>query len=129
MPIRPENVDRYPSSWGEISARIRFDRAKGRCECKGECGVDHLLRNDWPFEDEDRCARWHNEIVERGDRTIKIILTVAHLDYTPENCDDENLRAFCQGCHNRYDAPERRRGIRLRAIAARAAFAVRDLFA
>lgn len=37
MPIRPENRDRYPKDWPEISRRIRFERAQGRCECEGEC--------------------------------------------------------------------------------------------
>lgn len=129
MPIRPENVDRYPPSWREISYRIRFVRAEGQCECRGECGVKH----DYPDDDGDgRCGRWHGELVERGywdnRRLIRIVLTCAHLDYTPENCTDENLRAFCQGCHNRYDAPERRRGMRLRALAERKAFAIGDLF-
>lgn len=27
MPIRPENRDRYPKDWPEISRRIRFERA------------------------------------------------------------------------------------------------------
>ena len=35
----------------------------------------------------------------------KVVLTIAHLDHTPENCDDENLRAWCQRCHLTYDAP------------------------
>jgi hypothetical protein len=34
----------------------------------------------------------------------KVVLTVAHLDHTPENCADENLKAMCQGCHLAYDA-------------------------
>ncbi|MFW3474393.1 hypothetical protein [Streptomyces microflavus] len=38
MPIRPENRNRYPSNWPEISASIRFGRAARRCECTGECG-------------------------------------------------------------------------------------------
>lgn len=38
MPIRPENRDRYPADWRDISHRIRFDRAGGRCECDGRCG-------------------------------------------------------------------------------------------
>ncbi len=29
----------------------------------------------------------------------------------PENNDDRNLMAGCQQCHNRYDAPMRRKGI------------------
>jgi hypothetical protein len=33
----------------------------------------------------------------------KVILTVAHLNHTPEDCRDENLLAMCQGCHLHYD--------------------------
>lgn len=50
-----------------------------------------------------------------------IVLTVAHLDHTPENCDDANLLHMCQGCHNRYDAPMRAAGIKSRRHAAKAA--------
>jgi hypothetical protein len=32
-----------------------------------------------------------------------VILTTAHLDHTPENVDEANLRAMCQGCHLHYD--------------------------
>lgn len=42
-------------------------------------------------------------------KTVEIVLTIAHLDHQPENCDPDNLRAWCQRCHNRYDAPHRRR--------------------
>jgi 5-methylcytosine-specific restriction endonuclease McrA len=41
-----------------------------------------------------------------------VVLTTAHLDHDPSNCDPANLRAWCQRCHNTYDAPmraERRR--------------------
>lgn len=37
------------------------------------------------------------------DRMVDVVLTIAHLDHTPENCDDENLKAWCQRCHLRYD--------------------------
>ena len=37
MPIRPENRDRYPANWPEISAAIKA-RSGGQCECLGECG-------------------------------------------------------------------------------------------
>lgn len=36
-------------------------------------------------------------------KIIKIVLTIAHMDHTPENCADENLRAWCQRHHLRYD--------------------------
>jgi hypothetical protein len=32
-----------------------------------------------------------------------VVLTVAHLDHTPEHCDPANLRGICQRCHLAYD--------------------------
>ncbi|NET35453.1 MAG: hypothetical protein F6K19_26090, partial [Cyanothece sp. SIO1E1] len=34
----------------------------------------------------------------------RYVLTVAHLDHQPANCDPDNLRAWCSVCHLRYDA-------------------------
>ena len=31
------------------------------------------------------------------------MLTTAHLDHTPENCSDDNLKALCQRCHLAWD--------------------------
>lgn len=94
MPIRPENRARYPRDWKEISNRIRFVRAGGRCECPGGpegCGL-HRGR---------RCTERHGEpaVYARG----KVILTTMHLDHTPENVAESNLRAACQRCHLLYD--------------------------
>lgn len=91
MPIRPENVARYPSNWKEISAAIK-ERAGNRCECEGECGRG---------THEGRCPNvQYGEAYGTGS---KVVLTTAHLDHTPENCDPSNLRAMCQGCHLHYD--------------------------
>ncbi|MBU6232506.1 hypothetical protein KGP36_07790 [Patescibacteria group bacterium] len=92
MPIRPENKNRYPKDWPEISRRIRFDRAGSRCECEGECGRG---------THEGRCPNVHNGVAY-GTGSI-VILTVAHLNHTPEDCREENLKAMCQGCHLHYD--------------------------
>lgn len=113
MPIRAENRDRYPKDWKAISKRIRQERAQGRCECSGECGVDH----------DGRCTARNGE--PHPFTGARVVLTVAHKDHRPENCAEENLAAWCQRCHNRYDAPMRRAGIRNRAWAKRAS---RDLF-
>lgn len=92
MPIRPENRNRYPKNWRDISARIRFERAQSRCECTGQCGRG---------THEGRCPNRHGEpAYGTGSR---VVLTVAHLDHTPENCEDDNLSAMCQGCHLHYD--------------------------
>jgi hypothetical protein len=92
MPIRPENRDRYPSDWKQISLRIRHDRAQGRCECRGECGRGTHVG---------RCPNVNGG--QAYGTGSKVVLTVAHLDHTPENCDPDNLRAMCQGCHLHYD--------------------------
>lgn len=105
MPIRPENRARYPKNWREISRRIRFERAAGRCEFEDEAGQ--------------RCTAEHGKPHPLTGAVV--VLTVAHLDHVPENVDDANLKAGCQRCHNRYDMPKRRAGIRERAHATRAA--------
>ncbi|MEO0435194.1 MAG: hypothetical protein AAF151_26280, partial [Cyanobacteria bacterium J06656_5] len=33
----------------------------------------------------------------------RFVLTVAHLDHRPENCDRDNLKALCSVCHLAYD--------------------------
>ena len=139
MPIRPENRRRYPKNWPQISAAIR-ERAGNKCE---DCGIqngalgarwrdgtwlqaipdgDNGVALQWPTPGEYRWFRYRGDAAQL--RIVRIVLTVAHLDHTPENCDPSNLRAWCQRCHNRYDAAHRRVGIRDRA---RAALATGDL--
>jgi hypothetical protein len=115
MPIRPENKERYPKDWPAIRARIRL-RSGNRCECTGQCGQHAGLR----------CAWTHLAIKQnaKGDDCY-VVLTVMHLDHQPEHNEDSNLLHACQGCHNRYDAPERRKGIKARKTAK---LAVSDLF-
>lgn len=94
-PIRPENRNRYPADWADISLAIK-DRAGWRCECGGECGrpAEHL-------DDTGRCVNTHGRPAYRtGSR---VVLTTAHLNHTPEDCDPANLKAMCQGCHLHYD--------------------------
>ncbi len=85
MPIKPENRKRYPSNWKQISEDIRFNRAGNKCE---ECGA----RNYQPHPITGSI----------------VILTVAHLDHQPENCNYNNLKAMCQKCHNNYDKGHRK---------------------
>lgn len=92
MPIRASERDRYPANWAEISLRIRTVRSGGRCECRGECRSGHA----------GRCHAWNDQPhpVTRSN----VVLTVAHLDHTPEHVEESNLRAMCQKCHLSYDA-------------------------
>lgn len=107
MPIRAEERSRYPKDWTQVSQRIRFVRAGGRCECDGRCGRG---------THDGRCPNEHGgEAYGTGSR---VVLTTAHLDHTPENCDDGNLMAMCQGCHLHYDR-EHHAETRARTFAAR----------
>jgi 5-methylcytosine-specific restriction endonuclease McrA len=97
MPILPENKSKYPKNWDEISRNIRFERANSKCEFCGAVNYSYV-------------NRLTREICTSGeDNAIEIILTVAHLDHNPENCNEDNLKALCQRCHNRYDIPHRKK--------------------
>jgi 5-methylcytosine-specific restriction endonuclease McrA len=107
MPIRAENRDRYPPDWPAIATGVK-EAAGWACvgspafpDCRAKHGEPHPVTGS------------------------KVIITVAHLDHTPENVDPANLRAWCQRCHNTYDAPNRAKGIAARR---RAALAIPDLF-
>jgi hypothetical protein len=115
MPIRPENKVRYPRNWPEISDRIRFVRAGGRCECTGQCRRAHP----------GRCTAVHGH--PHPVTGSKVGLTVAHLDHIPEHCDEANLAAMCQACHLCYDA-ERHAETAARTRAAQAATWMTPLF-
>ena len=95
MPIRLENKHRYPDDWPEISRRICFGRALGRCECQGECGYDHFYKHGH------RCRAVHG--LPHPITGSEVVLTAAHLDHIPEHCGDDNLKAMCQRCHLSYD--------------------------
>jgi 5-methylcytosine-specific restriction endonuclease McrA len=83
MPIKPENKARYPRNWKALSKRIREERAGNRCEwCKAANGKPHPVTGS------------------------TVVLTVAHLDHTPENNTESNLAALCQKCHLGHDAKE-----------------------
>lgn len=91
MPIRPENRTRYPAHWAMLTQALK--EAAGWCcqgsprypECQAAHGAAHPVTG------------------------ARVVLTVAHLDHTPENCALENLRVWCQRCHLTYDAQEHAR--------------------
>jgi 5-methylcytosine-specific restriction endonuclease McrA len=81
----PCDYSKYPANWlTEIRPRI-LERAGNRCE---KCGA----------------ANYEPHPITGS----RVVLTIAHLhDPDPSNCDDDNLAALCQRCHNRLDAPMR----------------------
>jgi 5-methylcytosine-specific restriction endonuclease McrA len=90
MPIKPENRRRYPADWLEIRAAI-LARAGHACEGSP----------DYP----DCRAANYQPHPSTGSR---VVLTIGHLDHTPENCEPDNLRAWCQRCHLNYDKDHHR---------------------
>lgn len=50
MPVPPELRGFYPIDWKQLSAVIRFERAKGRCETAGRL-VQHLGEGRWYDDD------------------------------------------------------------------------------
>lgn len=128
MPSSPEYRARYPSDWALRSRFVRFYRARNRCEW---CGVPnyavgqridgifvpirgniYLDRMEYRSSYDEACqvADHANEWNDETHRYIVIVLTVAHIhDDRPEAASLLNLAALCQQCHNRLDAPARRR--------------------
>lgn len=116
MPIKPENRARYPKNWQEIREQI-LGRAGNCCEqCKVANGK-RIARGAGPFADTfqdenadvfDAETGEHIARVRMSEYRVKnmvtIVLTIAHLDHQPENCDPDNLRALCQMHHLRHDA-------------------------
>lgn len=107
MPIKPEDKARYPSNWKSIRAEI-LERAQHCCEF---CSVENYAIG---YRDED--GKFHkteghaaDAAAIDGEKIIKIVLTIAHLNHTPEDCRPENLRALCQRCHLRYDVEHHKR--------------------
>lgn len=108
----------------QLSAELRRERARWRCECRGECGVDHELEGLrlveagelLALEDPGRCVQRELELVLRVPVAglfglvlpppRRVRLAAAHRDRSRagEGRDDPaNLVVFCQGCHLRYD--------------------------
>ncbi|WP_296700709.1 hypothetical protein [Thiocapsa sp. UBA6158] len=88
----PVNWSLYPANWKTEIRPAILERA-GNC-CEGS-----------PAYPECRAAN-HEPHPVTGSR---VVLTIAHLNHDTTDSRPENLRAWCQRCHNTYDAAHRRR--------------------
>jgi hypothetical protein len=93
----PIDYAKYGPDWRSFSAEIRFQRARGQCECSGQCGLHggHTQGR--------RCVCRHRE---RSPFThARVVLTTAHLCACDPPCTNPNhVIAACQRCHLRIDA-------------------------
>ncbi len=108
MPMKREL---YPANWPAIRAQVK-ERAGNKCE---GCGVaNHAVgardrRGDW--HDQDSIDNLNSDVgysmFGEYPKIIRIVCTTAHLDHNPGNNDLDNLKFWCQACHNRYDSKHR----------------------
>jgi hypothetical protein len=137
MPIKPENRGRYPANWDEIRAAI-LTRAGNCCEQCNVANGKRIARGAGPFVGTYQADTAEVFDAETGEyiasvrmseyqvkNMVTIVLTIAHLDHQPENCDPDNLRAWCQMHHLRHDAAHHAETAR---ATRRARLAVADLF-
>lgn len=136
MPIQLRYRWLYPIDWPQLSALIRFERAKGRCEICGRPHgreIRHLGDGRW-WDEESRT--WRNgrgralsrlalPADDAAVRITKVVLAAAHLDHDPTNNRPRNLKALCQRCHMLHDREEHHRR---RWITRRMRKALGDLF-
>jgi len=114
----PIDYKKYPPDWKDIRKRI-LARANNRCEF---CGIENntvvasviIGRRNLGFYDLKTIKRLRNAAVHEGYypfnyKTVKVVLTIAHLDHDETNwaVSDDRLRALCQSCHLKYDAKEK----------------------
>lgn len=125
MPIK-RNL--YPPDWDEISKRIRFGRAQGKCEW---CGVGHgatimrstvdtarylVLHDDgcWYTSGGDLLRVSELPMEFDNSKIVKVCLTTHHVGVDKPDgtkgdrrdkmdCRDENLAALCERCHHLAD--------------------------
>jgi len=125
MPIRPELRHFYGSAWRATRVRI-LERAKNRCE---QCGKPNL-KTVWVYRSE-ACGQYWSPTIHAQSwtsclfggglnfrltaaetraafrsgqvRTIRVVLTIAHLNHIAGDDRDENLLALCSWCHLHYD--------------------------
>ena len=111
MPIRADLRHFYRTPGWKAARQRVLERAGDKCE---QCRVPNhasIWRGPngmWRLKDTG--AAWHRNngnittFEPEVDRSVNIVLTVAHLNHVAGDDRDENLKALCQWCHLNYDA-------------------------
>ena len=93
-----------PNVRGSIDTQPDGDAATKECGCDNRGGKWWLCQYHSGFHDAEQILTEMFGVSEPHPSTgSAVVLTVAHLDHTPENCDPTNLMAMCQACHLAYD--------------------------
>jgi hypothetical protein len=96
----PIDYKKYHPDWRTKIVPAIKQRAGNKCEW---CGVKNhsqiqRLKTDlsqFRYRTGHECETWR--------KSIRVILTIAHLDHDIKNNDPSNLKALCQRCHLNYD--------------------------
>lgn len=94
----------YPPNWGAIARAIKTE-VDWRCEF---CGRPCLRPGESPPDFMQRICTTEDlktcpVVMEYRAFPRRFLLTVAHLNHIPADCDRDNLKALCAPCHCRYD--------------------------
>ena len=135
MPIKPEFRHFYGKEWKTVTRPRILKRAGNKCE---QCGKPNrklvwvwkaAFDQYWTLSKARQL--WHYCSIGgtgnfqlfgkqwREARRIRVVLTIAHLNHTPGDDRDENLKALCQGCHLNFDKGHHRESRAARKDAAR----------
>ncbi|ALG75731.1 hypothetical protein VY88_32915 [Azospirillum thiophilum] len=135
MPIQRRYRFLYPIDWPQISQRIRFVVAEGRCQhCARPHGREVRCLPDGRWYDSDvgtwrdshgHQAPWPDIVEAVTMKRTRVILAACHKDHDPTNNRSANLVALCQRCHMLHDREEHRRRFRVTILLRRA---LGDLF-
>lgn len=114
----PIDYEKYPADWKAISLRIR-EREGNRCKWCAAPNHAEIVRSSIDparyimFDMNEGVyispnGQWLrlSEIPDEYDitKTIRVVLTVAHLNHDVTDNRDDNLAALCQRCHLRHDS-------------------------
>jgi hypothetical protein len=125
----PIDYNRYPANWKTEIRPAVLKRAKNRCEAEG-CVFKNaeIVWSVKKYKAETVWVQTLEEAIDVADksgwkldnylkagiiRTVKVVITIAHLDHDETNNDVtlDRLAAMCQLHHLRYDAKEKYRRI------------------
>jgi len=118
--MKKEHKHRYAWDWTLISARIKFARAKLRCErCSLKDGeiiirhkntsIEHVSKER--IAESNHWAKLNKKSILQGYKRsgfTRIVISVAHLNHDESDNREINLLAMCQKCHNMHDRQNNR---------------------
>ena len=113
----PIDYKKYPDNWKLLRHKV-LERAGNHCElCFVKNGIYGYRNIHGRFVYLSNLKKTAESIVIKDElyhvkKVLRIILTIHHIDYDINNNEMDNLIALCQRCHNKLDAPLRKKNRR-----------------